>query len=112
MFRPRLSFQTRSADRDRQTDLARRQAIAGVLTRQRVDAEREMSGLERRMEEAYQRAAELLANTDDYTTRSARDEDEIRRFEASAEAARLRISDLNDQLELFAALERLLQKGG
>lgn len=110
MFRPRLLFQTRSADRDRQTDLYRRQAIADVLKRQRTEAEREMHGLQRRMNDAYQKAAFLLDNTEDYSSRSALDENEISQFEASAEAARCRIAELNNELGLFTKLERILKE--
>ncbi|MEQ8445439.1 MAG: hypothetical protein RIB57_06095 [Pelagibacterium sp.] len=112
MFRPRFVFQTRSADRDRQTDQGRRQAISGVLARQRADVDREMAGLQRRMDDAYQRAAALLANSEDYGERSTRDEEEIVAFEASAEAARNRIADLSRQLEVFEAISKVLDDAG
>jgi predicted nucleic acid-binding Zn-ribbon protein len=112
MFRPRFVFQTRSADRDRQTDQGRRQAIAGVLARQRADVDREMAGLQRRMDDAYQRAVALLANSEDYGERSTRDEEEIVAFEASAEAARNRIADLSRQLEVFEAISKVLDDAG
>lgn len=109
MFRPFLAFQTRSPDRDRQTDLGRRQAVLGVLGRQTAEIEREIAGLQRRMDEAYQRAASVLANSDDYGERSKADEEEISRFEASAEAARRRIVELKAQLNLFSELEASLK---
>lgn len=108
MFRPRFVFQTRSPDRDSQTDEGRRQAIAGVVARQRADVDREMAGLQRRMDDAYQRAAALLANSEGYGERSAREEEEIVAFEASAEAARKRIADLARQLEMFEAISKVL----
>ena len=83
-------------------------SIAGVLARQRADVKREMAGLQRRMDDAYQRAAALLANSEDYGERSARDEEEIVAFEASAEAARRRIADLSRQLEMFESISELL----
>ncbi|HCO55895.1 MAG TPA: hypothetical protein DIT93_12875 [Pelagibacterium sp.] len=109
MFRPFLAFQTRAPDRDRQTDLGRRQAVLGVLGRQTTEIEREIAGLQRRMDEAYQRAATVLANSDEYGERSKADEEEISRFEASAEAARRRIVELEAQLELFSGLQAALK---
>lgn len=109
MFRPFLVFQTRSADRDKQTDIGRREAVLGVLARQIGDIERETAGLNRRMEEAYERAATMLANSDEYGERSKADEDEISAFEASAEAARRRIAELTGQLDLFSRLKETLK---
>lgn len=109
MFRPFLVFQTRSPDRDKQTDAGRRDAVLGVLGRQTSDMEREIAGLQRRMDQAYQRAATMLANSDEYGERSRADEEEISAFEASAEAARHRIAKLRSQLEMFSGIEEILK---
>lgn len=101
-------FQTRSLERDNRSDATRREAIRNVIERQKHDAESERSGLEARMEEAYERAALMLDSAEDYSQRASADEQAIRDFEASAEAARQRIKVLDAELTLFEGLlERL-----
>lgn len=112
MFSPPPLFRTRSPDRDRRTDQERLDAISAVIARQIEAAERERTGLERRMTAAYASAAALLDTSADYRSRPSEDEDAIKRHESSAAAAHHRLNALSAQLRLFEKLQAVLEGDG
>jgi hypothetical protein len=106
---PRLRFQSRSPERDSQTDARRRSAILDVVQRQRGEAEGELAGLTRRMNEALANAAIMLESTAEYGQRDPEEESAIAAFERSAAAARLRIEQLKGEIAFF---DQLLSQQG
>jgi len=105
-----LSFRTRSAGRDQQTDAARLGAVASAVESQLTETERELSGLLTRMNEAYLSATSLMEASGDYADRSADDEAEIQAFETSANAARERIGRLEQQKILLEQIRTMLHQ--
>lgn len=110
MFQLRLPFRTRSPGRDQQTDATRLGVVASAVDSQLAETAREMSGLKTRMDHAYLSATSLLEASGDYADRSAEDEAEIRAFEASANAARQRLAQLEQQKALLEQIRAMLQQ--
>lgn len=103
-------FQSRSTDRDRQTDVARRTSVREVLLKQQLEIVIERDGLSRRMAEAYASASALLDSSKEFSGRSASEEDEISKFETAASSARNRIARLETEIELFKKLIEMLDQ--
>jgi len=99
------TFKTRSPERDRSTDMQRRQAIATAIDEQRRLALAELEGLTARMNESFSHAAFALDASGDYEERDAADEAEITTLESQALHARTRITTLQGEIALMDELK-------
>ena len=80
-------FRSRSAERDKHSDTRRRHQVRENIAHALADAEREIAGLQGRVDAAYQHAVGVMDNSGDYESRAAADEHQIVRFESEAAAA-------------------------
>jgi hypothetical protein len=97
-------FRFRSPQRDRGTDQGRRLSIHQAIRAAIVSAERELRGLQARLDNARQSAASLLGNDFDGGDREPHHEAELTAAEGRLLAAEGRIRQLTDHL---AALRRI-----
>jgi hypothetical protein len=97
-------FRFRSAQRDRGTDQERKLSIHQAIRAAIVSAERELSGLQARLDNARQSAASLLGNDFDGSDREPHHEAELTAVEGRLLAAEGRIRQLTGHL---AALRRI-----
>jgi hypothetical protein len=104
MFGRRFMFRTRAPERDSQSDKIRRDAVAGVVSRIRAEVEREIEGLEARMQDAYIRATALLDDSAEFGRRPEQEESDIVAFEQTADA------DLKRELALFSEISGLIDR--
>lgn len=98
------AFRTRNPGRDAETDQARTETVRNAILMALADARRERDGLKQRMSMYYAQAATMLDDSEEYGARAAADEAVIRTAEQSASNARKRVSQLEAQMEKFAAL--------
>lgn len=89
------SFRARSRDRDTDTDQSRVNPILEAIENALNSAERERSGLDRRVEDALARAAVTIGNgTDEYLERDALDSHHQDLFSAEISNGQRRLKDL------------------
>jgi hypothetical protein len=99
------TFRTRSAERDRSTDMQRRQAIVTAIDEQRRLALTELEGLTARMGQSFGHVAFALDASGDYDERDAADEADISTHEAEALNARARVTTLMSEIALMDELK-------
>lgn len=102
---PDKTFRTRSPERDRSTDMERRQAIASAIDQQRRLALAELAGLIARMRDNFSHAAFALDAAGDYGERDADDEAAITTHETQALQARARVTTLKSEIALMDDLK-------
>lgn len=96
----------RGPDRDRETDVARMDAVGSSIGAALASVDAEIAGLTRRRDEALQRANCLVGTAD--ACEYGRDEDEERGLvaaEVEIRNANLRLTSLNAQRRMLADLE-------
>lgn len=108
-FRSRLGdrdFKARSADRDAETDRSRVGSILAVIENVLNAAEREQSGLNRRVEDVLARAAVTLGNgTDEYLEREALDSHHQDLFSHEISNGQRRLTELATEITHFKFLK-------
>lgn len=107
LFTPR--FRTRSPNRDQETDARRRESVRSAVHNAVREAEREMSGLEERISDAYLHAAVAVDEAAEYGSRAPAEEREISDFEREAEAGRRRLADLRAEIAVFYKILAVLE---
>jgi len=106
-------FRARSAERDAETDRARADSILGAIEQALNAAEREHSGLSRRVEDVLARAAVTMGNgADEYLERDALDSHHQALFSTEISNGQRRLEQLATEITHFkflraAALSRL-----
>jgi hypothetical protein len=92
-------FKTRSADRNVETDRARLAAIMTAIEFALQDAEKEQSGLDKRVDDALARAAVTLGNeSDEYLGREPLDDHHQSLFSAQISAGQRRLAELETMI--------------
>ena len=95
-------FKARSADRDAETDQARIGSIVTAIEAALHAAEREQSGLSRRVDDVLARAAVTLGNgTDEYLEREALDNYHQDLFDAEILNGQRRLKELATEIAHF-----------
>ena len=95
-------FKARSADRDAETDQARVGSIVTAIETALQAAEREQSGLSRRVDDVLARAAVTLGNgTDEYLEREALDNYHQDLFDAEILNGQRRLKELATEIAHF-----------
>lgn len=95
-------FKARSADRDAETDQARIGSIVTAIETALHAAEREQSGLSRRVDDVLARAAVTLGNgTDEYLEREALDNYHQDLFDAEILNGQRRLKELATEIAHF-----------
>jgi hypothetical protein len=95
-------FKARSADRDAETDRARIGSIVTAIETALHAAEREQSGLSRRVDDVLARAAVTLGNgTDEYLEREALDNYHHDLFDAEILNGQRRLKELATEIAHF-----------
>jgi hypothetical protein len=95
-------FKARSADRDAETDRARIGSIVTAIEAALHAAEREQSGLSRRVDDVLARAAVTLGNgTDEYLEREALDNYHQDLFDAEILNGQRRLKELATEIAHF-----------
>jgi hypothetical protein len=95
-------FKARSADRDAETDRARIGSIVTAIETALHAAEREQSGLSRRVDDVLARAAVTLGNgTDEYLEREALDNYHQDLFDAEILNGQRRLKELATEIAHF-----------
>ncbi|WP_052715754.1 hypothetical protein [Devosia chinhatensis] len=105
----KLSFRTRSPDRDQQTNRTRFAAVSAAISTAIADAERERHGLRRRIEEYYSTAVAIMDESGDFADRAAADETAISQAEQRASAGRARLDTVDAQIEMLQGLQRQVE---
>lgn len=105
----RLSFRTRSPDRDRQTNATRFASVSSAIGTAIAEAERERDGLRRRIDEYDSTAVAIMDDSADFAGRAAEDEDAISAAEKRAGAGRLRLTQVDAQIEMLAGLRHQVE---
>jgi hypothetical protein len=107
-FRTRLGdrdFSARSIDRDANTDRSRVNSILEAIENALSAAERERSGLNRRVEDALARAAVTIGNgTDEYLERDALDSHHQDLFSTEISNGQRRLKELATEITHFKFL--------
>jgi hypothetical protein len=99
-------FKARSADRDAETDRARVSSILQAVENALDEAQREQSGLSRRVEDVLARAAVTLGNgTDEYLEREALDSHHQDLFSSEISNGQRRLRELADTISHFKFLK-------
>ncbi|MBR1171021.1 hypothetical protein [Bradyrhizobium liaoningense] len=99
-------FRARSPERDAQTDQARIEAIVTAIEDALRAAERERSGLERRVEDVLARAAVTFGNGDDeYLEREALDSHHQDLFDKEILNGQRRLTELGSSIAHFKFLK-------
>jgi hypothetical protein len=109
LFRDRpddRNFKARSAERDAETDRARVGSILEAIENALQEAEREQSGLSRRVEDVLARAAVTLGNgTDEYLDREALDSHHQDLFSTEIANGQRRLQELSTAITHFRFLK-------
>jgi hypothetical protein len=109
LFRDRpddRNFKARSAERDAETDRARVGSILEAIENALQEAEREQSGLNRRVEDVLARAAVTLGNgTDEYLDREALDSHHQDLFSTEIANGQRRLQELSTAITHFRFLK-------
>jgi hypothetical protein len=99
-------FRARSADRDAETDRSRVGSILGAIEDALLAAEREQSGLNRRVEDVLARAAVTFGNgTDEYLEREALDNYHQDLFSSEISNGQRRLKELANTITHFKFLK-------
>jgi hypothetical protein len=99
-------FRARSADRDAETDRSRVGSILGAIEDALLEAEREQSGLNRRVEDVLARAAVTFGNgTDEYLEREALDNHHQDLFSREISNGQRRLKELANTITHFKFLK-------
>ena len=99
-------FMARSVDRDAETDRSRLGSIFAAIENVLNAAEREQSGLNRRVEDVLARAAVTLGNgVDEYLERDARDSHHQDLFSAEISNGQRRLMELSSEITHFKFLK-------
>ena len=102
-------FKARSADRDAETGRSRVGSILAVIENVLNAAEREQSGLNRRVEDALARAAVTLGNgTDEYLEREALDSHYQDLFSHEISNGQRRLGELATEITHFKFLKTVV----
>jgi hypothetical protein len=101
-------FRTRSPDRDRSTDEHRTLAVRSSVEKALRESQRELAGLEARIETALMASITLMDNSGDYGERSAEDEQDIIENEQQAQRGRLRVMALRLQIDRYSRMLAIL----
>lgn len=105
-FRGEQEFRARSPERDAETDRARIEAILTAIEIALHAAEREHSGLNRRVEDVLARAAVTFGNGDDeYLEREALDNHHQDLFDNEIQNGQRRLKELNSSIAHFRFLK-------
>jgi hypothetical protein len=105
-FRGETEFRARSPERDAETDRRRIEAIMDAIETALDAAEREQSGLNRRVEDVLARAAVTFGNGDDeYLERDALDNHHQDLFDKEIQNGQRRLKDLNSSIAHFKFLK-------
>jgi hypothetical protein len=108
-FRSRLSernFRARSADRDAEMDQSRVGSILKAIENALHEAEREQSGLSRRVEDVLGRAAVTVGNgTDEYLERESLDSHHQNLFGIEISNGQRRLNELSASIKHFKFLK-------
>ena len=108
-LRSRLSernFRTRSADRDAEMDQSRVGSILKAIENALHEAEREQSGLSRRVEDVLGRAAVTVGNgTDEYLERESLDSHHQNLFGIEISNGQRRLNELSASIKHFKFLK-------
>jgi hypothetical protein len=111
LFGSRISrlFQTRSINRDAETDHSRVTMLLGSIEDVLGAATKEYSGLDARVQDVLARAAISLGNgTDEYLTRDAADTVSQNRYDEEIASGQCRLEQLSQQIKDFKFLETAL----
>jgi hypothetical protein len=101
-----LGFRARSADRDAETDRLRICSILTAVEHELHVAEREQSGLNRRIEDVLARAAVTFGNgTDEYLEREALDNHHQDLFSTEISNGQRRLKELANSVSHFKFLK-------
>jgi hypothetical protein len=105
-FRGESEFRARSPERDAETDRARIEAIIDAIEAALHAAEREQSGLNRRVEDVLARAAVTFGNGDDeYLEREALDNHHQDLFDKEIQNGQRRLKELSSSIAHFKFLK-------
>jgi hypothetical protein len=105
-FRGESEFRARSPERDAETDRTRIEAIIAAIEAALDAAEREQSGLNRRVEDVLARAAVTLGNGDDeYLEREALDNHHQDLFDKEIQNGQRRLKELSSSIAHFKFLK-------
>ena len=105
-FRGEPEFRARSPERDAETDRARIEAIMDAIETALHAAEREQSGLNRRVEDVLARAAVTFGNGDDeYLEREALDNHHQDLFDKEIQNGQRRLKELSSSIAHFKFLK-------
>jgi hypothetical protein len=95
-------FRARSPERDAEQDQARIGSIVAAIENALQSAQREQSGLNRRVEDVLARAAVTIGNgTDEYLERDARDSHHQDLFDAEIRNGQRRLAELTSEIAHF-----------
>lgn len=100
-------FNTRSSDRDDMSDARRIEMVTTTVDDAIAGAIKERDGLQRRMDQSYAQAVNLLENSLPYGARDADQEQSINAAETAAADARSRIRNLDRQIENLTKIRTL-----
>lgn len=99
-------FRARSPERDAETDHARIEPIMAAIEEALQAAEREQSGLNRRVEDVLARAAVTIGNGDDeYLEREPLDNHHHALFDTEIQNGQRRLKELNSSIAHFRFLK-------
>jgi len=108
-LRGERAFRARSADRDAETDRLRIEGIIAAIDGVLDDAEREQSGLNRRVEEVLARAAVTLGNGDDeHLDRDPLDSHHQDLFDKEIKNGQRRLSELKSSISHYKFVKMTL----
>lgn len=105
-LRGEQEFHARSPERDAETDHARIEPIMSAIDEALQAAEREQSGLNRRVEDVLARAAVTIGNGDDeYLEREPLDNHHHALFDTEIQNGQRRLKELNSSIAHFRFLK-------
>ncbi|HTJ56945.1 MAG TPA: hypothetical protein VL418_05195 [Devosiaceae bacterium] len=103
-------FRTRSPARDQAGDTARRGSVRESINAALTEAQREMSGLERRISEGMLATVTLMDQSGSYQERSREDEAAIVEHERETERANRRLVTLRGEIDRFTQMLRMIDE--
>lgn len=104
MLRATGSFRSRNPGRDMATDAARLAGVRQAVEAAIADAERERSGLQRRLDIYLAKASSLMDETGEFARRAREDEAELRVTEQHIADAKRRLAALAAEVARFEAM--------
>ena len=111
-LRGERAFRARSPDRDAETDRLRIEAVIAAIDDVLEDAQREQSGLNRRVEEVLARAAVTLGNGDDeHLDRDPLDSHHQDLFDNEIKNGQRRLSELEFSISHYKVVKTTLLNG-